>query len=90
MAANAVISGEAPPQPTGRLESAWLAGVPFCGAGQARSVLGLSAPVIRGDIAFVQTGYGCSGLCGIGYLYALRRNARGDWAIAGVIWTWVS
>lgn len=89
-AANAVISGEPPAQPTGRLESGWLTGVPFCGAGHARSVLSLSAPVIRGDIAFVETGYGCSGLCGIGYLYALRRNAGGGWAIAGVLWTWVS
>jgi hypothetical protein len=49
----------------------------------------LTLPAIVGDVAFVETGYVCGGLCGNGWLYALRREG-GHWRLAGISFTWVS
>jgi hypothetical protein len=54
-----------------------------------RSRLTLAAPVVAGDLLFVQTGYVCGGLCGIGWLYALRRDGS-EWRIVAIASTWVS
>ena len=89
-ATTAIIRGEPSARSPVQLDRAWLDGIPFCGATPARSTLVLSAPVISGDLAFVETGYGCGALCGSGYLYALRRDGAGRWTIVGVTWTWVS
>lgn len=51
--------------------------------------LRFSAPAIEGDVAFVETGYVCGGLCGNGLLYGLRRKGSG-WTVVGVADTWVS
>ena len=54
-----------------------------------RARLTLTAPVGTGDLLFVQTSYVCGGLCGVGWLYALRREGS-EWRIAAIAWTWVS
>jgi hypothetical protein len=51
--------------------------------------LTVTAPVVTGDLLFVQTSYVCGGLCGVGWLYALRREGS-EWRIVAVAWTWVS
>jgi hypothetical protein len=55
-----------------------------CGA-----TLKLSAAAIAGDLAFVETSYVCGGLCGNGWLYALRHEG-GEWRIIAVAFTWIS
>jgi len=72
-----------------RVDPAWLPGYAFCAADRGGPVLGFSAPLVRGELAFVETGFTCGGLCGNGLLYALRRGRNG-WAIVGVARTWVS
>jgi hypothetical protein len=70
-----------------------LAGIPpsLRGVGILRrcSTLTLTAPVLVGDLAFVETSYVCGGLCGNGGLYALRRR-DGRWRLAAIAFTWVS
>lgn len=56
----------------------------FCAA-----KLSLSAPAFHDDLAFVETAYVCGGLCGYGWLYALRREGE-DWKIVAIALTWVS
>jgi hypothetical protein len=63
---------------------------PFVGNGITRCpTLRISAPESQGDIAFVETGFVCGGLCGGGQLYALRRVGR-NWHIVAVALLWVS
>jgi hypothetical protein len=57
--------------------------------GICTSELLLSAPAFHDDLAFVETSYGCGGLCGYGWLYALRREGA-DWKIVATALTWVS
>lgn len=51
--------------------------------------LSVSSPAFHEEIAFVETGFVCGGLCGFGQLYALRRR-DGAWGIVAVTNTWVS
>jgi hypothetical protein len=51
--------------------------------------LTLSAPAFRGDLAFVETSYGCGGYCGYSSIYALRRSGEG-WTIVATALTGVS
>lgn len=51
--------------------------------------LGVSSPWGTGDIAFVETGYVCGGLCGDGEVLALERSG-GEWRVVAVNATWIS
>jgi len=82
-AATDVIRGGAPGRRLNRVELDLAAGIPFCQHDRQQPMLSFSAPVIQGDIAFVETSYVCGGLCGTGYIYALRRGTDGRWAIIG-------
>jgi hypothetical protein len=55
-----------------------------CGAS-----LTLTAPALHGDLAFVETSYVCGGLCGNGWLYALRRHGT-EWRLIAIAFTWIS
>jgi hypothetical protein len=90
-AAGAFIRGEIPaPAPVPiRLEEGQHSGLPLCRSDRQLPVLQLAGPAISGDVAFVETGYTCGGLCGEGRLYALRRGPDG-WRVVAVIRTWVS
>jgi hypothetical protein len=88
-AAGAIIRGDAQSRIVERVDAAWLPDYVFCAADRAVPALAFSAPAIRGDIAFVETGFTCGGLCGNGLLYALRRDAHG-WTIVAVVATWIS
>jgi hypothetical protein len=57
---------------------------PGCGAR-----LTLTAPVVSGNLAFVETSYDCGGLCGNGWLYALRHE-HGQWRLLAIAFTWIS
>ena len=81
-------SGAPVPRPA-RVDPAWLPGFAFCAADRSGPVLGFSAPAVGGDMAFVETGFTCGGLCGNGLLYALRRGP-GGWAIVAIARTWIS
>jgi hypothetical protein len=62
----------------------------LCTKGQKQfPVLYFSAPALAGDLAFVEAGYVCGGLCGNGLLYGLRRTS-GGWKVLGVTDTWIS
>jgi hypothetical protein len=63
--------------------------VRFCTPEIRQPNLSVSAPAFHGNVAFVETGFVCGGLCGNGLLFALRRTNRG-WEVAGVADTWVS
>ena len=63
--------------------------VRFCAGETRQPNLSVSAPAFEGNVAFVETGFVCGGLCGNGLLFALRRTYRG-WEVAGVADTWVS
>lgn len=56
----------------------------YCG-----STLSLTAPAFHGDLAFVETSHVCGGLCGYGWIYALRRR-EDEWTIVAEAMTWVS
>lgn len=56
----------------------------YCGA-----TLTLTAPAFHGDFAFVETTHVCGGLCGYGWIYALRRR-EDEWTIVAEAMTWVS
>jgi hypothetical protein len=53
------------------------------------AALTLSQPLFAGDLAFVEAGFACGGLCGNGSLYALERR-DGRWQIVGVADIWIS
>jgi len=59
------------------------------GALRRCSRLTLTAPFVTGDIAFIETNYVCGGLCGNGWLYALRRQ-EGRWRLVAIAFTWIS
>lgn len=88
-AAGAIVRGDARPRTVERIDASWLPGYAFCTGDRAVPLLGLSAPAIRGNVAFVETGFTCGGLCGNGLLYALRRGEHG-WTIVAVVATWIS
>ena len=88
-AAGAIVRGDARPRIVERVEAEWLPDFAFCAGDRAVSTIGFSAPAIRGDIAFVETGFTCGSPCGNGLLYALRHDRRG-WAIVAVVRTWIS
>jgi hypothetical protein len=82
----------APPQPRSiaRIGAGTLPrGVKLCADEKQRPFLIFSAPATRSDIAFVDSGYVCEGLCGNGLLYALRRTGSG-WRIVSIVFTWIS
>lgn len=87
---NILLASDAPPRVVETVAGVTLpAGLRLCGTERGQRALTLSSPVIRGDVAFVETGYVCGGLCGFGLLYALRRTETG-WEIVSVVGTWVS
>jgi hypothetical protein len=53
------------------------------------AALTLSRPAFANNVAFVETGFACGGLCGNGSLYALERR-DGRWQIVGVADIWIS
>lgn len=89
-AAAAIIAEPAASPAVAAVDARWLAApLHFCsGDGQLPRVY-VSAPAFRGDIAFVETGFVCGGLCGNGLLYALRRRETG-WEIVSVVDIWIS
>jgi len=54
-----------------------------------RASLTLTAPALAGDLAFVETSYVCGGLCGNGWLYAVRRDGA-EWRLIAIAFTWIS
>jgi hypothetical protein len=89
-AAGEIIRGKESSPVIDKIDRAWLRSpLPECGKGDGRDFLWLSAPAIRGDIAFVETGFGCGELCGNGLLYALRRESDG-WDVVALVDTWIS
>jgi hypothetical protein len=77
--------GAVPPVGLGPIPAPFRAGIsPDC-----RGRLALTAPVGAGDLLFVQSSYDCGGLCGVGWLYALRPDGH-EWRIVAIAWTWVS
>jgi hypothetical protein len=51
--------------------------------------LRFSEPAIQGNLAFVETSFVCGSLCGLGQLYALRREGD-SWRIVAVAGLWIS
>jgi hypothetical protein len=89
-AAGEIVRGPAKVRTVSQIDAAWLpATLHLCGGEPLVPYLIFSAPAVRGDTAFVETGYVCAGLCGNGLLYALRRTSSG-WRIVSVAFTWVS
>lgn len=87
-AAQIIREGQSP-SATERISIDWIGSLRFCGNARSLPYLAFSAPAIRGDVAFVDVGMTCGGLCGQGLLYALRRRESG-WVIVSAIGTWVS
>jgi hypothetical protein len=77
--------GSIPPLELGPIPAPFRAGI----SRDCRARLTLTAPVGAGDLLFVQSTYDCGGLCGVGWLYALRSEGE-EWRIVGIAWTWVS
>jgi len=48
-----------------------------------------SMPVVVGNVAYVEVGSVCGGLCGSGHLTALLRK-DGKWTVIGEKATWIS
>lgn len=77
------------PDPSGPLPIVGISDFSLCGARDARGRLSISTPAYIGDLAFVDTGYGCGPLCGQGMLYAFRRTNE-KWQLVAIADTWVS
>jgi hypothetical protein len=84
----ALIGQDAPPV-QGMIDPALIPALFHYGKRAGCSTLQLSAPAVHDDLAFVDTGYVCGGLCGFGLLYALRRE-QAAWRIVAVAKLWVS
>jgi hypothetical protein len=85
-----IIRGPAQAQTADRIQAGWLPKpLQLCGDEKRLPMLNFSAPAVRGDVAFVEAGYVCGGLCGNGLLYALRRTGS-EWRIVSVVFTWIS
>jgi hypothetical protein len=85
-----IIRGPGQAPMVARIEAAWLPKpLQLCANEKRRPLLTFSAPAVRGDVAFVEAGYVCGGLCGNGLLYALRRSGS-EWRIVSVVFTWIS
>jgi hypothetical protein len=89
-AARAILRAPASSPTISRIEPSWLPrALQLCGDERQRPFLTFFAPAVHGDIAFVEAGHVCGGLCGNGLLYALRRSGS-QWRIVSVVFTWIS
>jgi hypothetical protein len=85
-----IIRGPAQRQTADTIQAGWVPKpLQLCANEKRLPVLNFSAPAVRGDVAFVEAGYVCGGLCGNGLLYALRRTGS-EWRIVSVVFTWIS
>ena len=75
--------------PPTKLSVLGLSDFPLCGAKDLRARLSISVPAYAGELAFVDTAYGCGALCGQGMSYAFRRTGV-RWKLVAFVPTWVS